>query len=136
MDIPTGIIGLMGILAFVSWLFAEFRDSHRRARIGLGVLCVLALSFAARGSLSGPLYLHKQLLRAIDRELEVGEPSRVRHSLSTYFRILESTHDFAIAPALAAEELNEGRIPSGWKGKLTPDPQQSRPITEEAAKGF
>jgi hypothetical protein len=136
MDIPTGIVGLVGLVVFLSWLFAEYRDTHRLARIGLGVLCILALSFAARGSLSGPLYLHKQLLRAIDRELEKGEPSRVRHALGTYFRTFESTHDFAIAPVLAADELYEGRTPSGWKAKPNPALQKALPISKEASNGL
>ena len=73
MDIPTGIVGLVGLLAFPSWLFAEYRTIHRladRSRYPV----IVTLTFAARGS-QGSLYLHKQLLRAIDLELGQGEPS-------------------------------------------------------------
>ena len=117
MDIPTGIVGLVGLLALPSWLFAEYRSIHRLARIGLGILCIVTLTFAARGS-QGSLYLHKQLLRAIDLELEQGEPSQVRHALGTYDRTFESTHDFARASVLAADELNEAST-ARWKTRLS-----------------
>jgi hypothetical protein len=118
MDIPTGLVGLFGLLAFAFWLVGECREIHRLARIGLGVVCILAIGFAARGSLGGPLWLHKQLLTAIDRELEEGEPSQVRHALSTYDRTFESTHDFAMASISAANELYESSAVR-WKARIS-----------------
>jgi len=78
-------------------------------RIGLGLFCIVAISVAESHSQSAQLYVHKLLLIAIDRELEEGEPSRVRHALSLYDRTFQSTHDFMMAPEAAMNDLEEGQ---------------------------
>ena len=52
MDIPTGTVGLVGLLAFLSWMFAEYRNIHRW-RGSVSVSCGGSY-FRARGSLEWP----------------------------------------------------------------------------------
>jgi hypothetical protein len=133
MDIPTGIIGLAGLLALPCWLAVEWRGSHRLVRIGLGALCILAISTAVAGSHRGPLYVHKQLLTAIDRALEKEKLSRVRHALSTYDKEFQSTRDFMTAALAASEELAEAGSPSGRDAIRNAVPERILPATRDAS---
>jgi hypothetical protein len=109
MDIPTGLLGLAGVLAIPVWLALEWRGSRRLARIGLGLFCILAIALAASHSKSAPLYLHKQLLRQIDRAIEAGKAPRVRHAFARYGAAFDKTHDFVDAALAASDALYESR---------------------------
>jgi hypothetical protein len=105
MDIPAGIIAIVGLLTIPCWLLAESRKKTRPlVRIGLGLCCISLIGFAASQSQSAPLYLHRQLLTAIQRELEEGSPVHVRRALDAYNRAYEARHDF-VSPAIAASAV-------------------------------
>jgi hypothetical protein len=106
MDIPTALIGLVGVLVFVCWFVAECRNTRRAIRIALGCCCVFLIAFVARHSHDADSYLQRQLLIAITRELEAGHEPKVRHALEIYEATYQSTRDFAIAGAMAAESMD------------------------------
>jgi hypothetical protein len=123
MDIPTGLIGLVGILGTLCWIVVEWRQRRPLLRIALGLCCILLISFAASRSQSAPLFLHRQLLTAIDRELAEGTSEEVRRAIEVYNREYGPTHDFASAAASAREFLYTARATrDGHERKAQPKP--------------
>lgn len=111
MSIPTGIIFLFGLLALLGWLVAEWRSQgrHKSIRIGLGVLGIVATNLGSAHSQDGPLWMHRWLLTAIDRELEESSAPHVRQAINAYDREFGKKHAFMEAALIASEELQEAR---------------------------
>jgi len=108
MDIPSGLIGLVGILTIPLWLVAECRGSRRTIRIVLAIWCAALIAVALSHTNSAALYLNKEFLRKIDHQLADGDPSKVRRAIARYDRAYQSTHDFADAAIAGSASLEEG----------------------------
>jgi hypothetical protein len=106
MDIPTALIGLVGVLMIVCWLVAECLKTRRVIRIALGCCCIFLIGVAARHSHDADSYLQRQFLIAIKRELSAGREPKVRRALEIYETTYKSARSFAIAGATAAESMD------------------------------
>jgi hypothetical protein len=123
MDIPTGLVFLLGILALLGWLVVEWRSGgrFRFARIGLALLGIVATNVGSAHSQSGPLWIHRGLLTAIDRELQEGDASRVRQAVRAYNGSFYPKHDFLHAALSASEVLQEAES-ARFKERAGPSP--------------